>query len=171
MLAKMFERWQEWMYARGSARMISRPNEAGDGVEDYLERFYLLKIAGRALFLHRFYRSDILDLHDHPWDWGHVVVRGGYYEHHLDGTEVWHGVGNPWWSFVLRVHAEVMHRVELEPKRAEYAWTLFWHGKRYHRWGFMVDGAWVAARDSGNENMQKTVGFVFPRKVRDLRDA
>jgi len=52
--------------------------------EPYLERYYLfLKDRERFpfnVFLHKFLKSDPDDVHDHPWPFLTIILRGGYYE-------------------------------------------------------------------------------------------
>ncbi len=169
----MFERWRVWMHARGSARMITRTMPDGTK-EPYLERFHLLQLWGWALFLHQFVMSDIVDFHDHPWSWGRLILRGRYAEHvrYPSGSSDLLFPRAGLRSFARR-EAKTMHRVELfdnwgitDPTPV---WTLFWHGPRCRQWGFMINDVWVAARESGNENRTRTVGFLFPRKLGESR--
>ena len=49
--------------------------------EPYLERYYLF-LKDRVtfpfnIFLHKFYKSDPDDLHDHPWNYITFIVKGG----------------------------------------------------------------------------------------------
>ena len=53
--------------------------------EPYLERYYLfLKDRGERfpfnVFLHKFLKSDPDDVHDHPWPYFTIILRGGYWE-------------------------------------------------------------------------------------------
>lgn len=178
-LKTLFAYWQLWMMERGSYRMIERHLATG-GTEEYLERFYLLKIFGRSLYLHRFWRSDLDGLHDHPWPWARIVLTGGYYEEGFDGKHTWCGPGH----FVYR-DAQTLHRVKLCESRAPGAtWTLFAHGRRCRDWGFVdnepwdydLDGDlihrpahWISAEASGaygpGGKTFKVQGVLFPRLV------
>ena len=57
-----------------------------DRVSDqpYLERYYLFLTDRKwfpfNVFLHRFLKSDPDDVHDHPWPYATLILRGGYYE-------------------------------------------------------------------------------------------
>jgi len=117
--------------------------------EPYLERYYLfLKDRNRFpfnVFLHKFLKSDPDDLHDHPWPYATIILKGGYYEwtpvYNKDGrkiTEVsrWCGPGH----FRL-CGANSFHRIELDPNVT--CWTLFMPGPQQREWGFMVKGTWV----------------------------
>lgn len=117
--------------------------------EPYLERYYLfLKDRGNFpfnVFLHKFLKSDPDDLHDHPWSYATIILKGGYYEwiptydaqgYKLCEVAVWRGPGS------FRVSsADSFHRIELDP--AVNCWTLFMPGPKQREWGFMVKDKWV----------------------------
>lgn len=121
----------------------------------YLERRYLIPRNQRANFyLHKFLKSDEDEaLHDHPWNWCSIILKGHYTEHRQDGTSR-RGPG----SIVLR-KPEVAHRVELDRvntgvvwqpgQRPEFTtrekpvWTLFLTGKKTRVWGFHCRLGWV----------------------------
>lgn len=107
--------------------------------EPYLTRYYLfLKDRDRFpfnIFLHNFHKGDPDDLHDHPWPWATLIVRGGYWEHTPDG-KFWRGVG----SFRTAA-ATQRHRIELDPDTD--VWTIFMPGPKCREWGFYPDGEWV----------------------------
>ena len=52
--------------------------------EPYLERYYVFlkdrKLFPFNVFLHRFLKSDPDHVHDHPWPYATLILRGGYYE-------------------------------------------------------------------------------------------
>jgi len=117
--------------------------------EPYLERYYLfLKDRERFpfnVFLHKFLKSDPDDLHDHPWPYATLILKGGYYEWvpEFDGqgkkigeSRHWRGPGH------FRVcRATSYHRIELDPNVT--AWTLFMPGPQQREWGFEVKGRWI----------------------------
>jgi hypothetical protein len=138
MIKKLFQRW-------GRHRVImDRVNG-----EPYLERYYVfLKDRKRFpfnIFVHKFLKSDPDDVHDHPWPYATLILKGGYWEwipvFDLRGTKiheycVWRGTG----SFRL-AHAESFHRIELDPDVE--CWTLFMPGIKQRDWGFLVKNKWV----------------------------
>ena len=68
-----------------------------DDNEPYLERYYLF-LKDRKSFafnvtLHRILKSDLDDLHDHPWPWVTVILQGGYREYTRAGKPKWKGTG------------------------------------------------------------------------------
>ena len=117
--------------------------------EPYLERYYLfLKERERFpfnVFLHKFLKSDPDDVHDHPWPFATLILRGGYWEwrpqFNSEGQKIgeiakWCGPG----SF-RTASARTYHRIELDP--AVTCWTLFMPGPKQRDWGFLVRNVWV----------------------------
>ena len=68
-------------------KMLGRYRIIKDRVDDeiYLERYYLFlkdrKTFPFNVFLHRFHKSDPDDLHDHPWNYRTLILKGGYWEY------------------------------------------------------------------------------------------
>lgn len=114
--------------------------------EPYLERYYLF-LKDRHwfpfnVFLHKFLKSDPDDVHDHPWPYATLILRGGYYEwvpqFNGQGQKIgeirhWRGPGH------FRVcSANSFHRIELKPEVD--CWTLFMPGPQRREWGFLIGG-------------------------------
>lgn len=151
----LFRAWVAWMKRRGSWKMVRRNGE------DYLERFYLLRLRGRALFLHRFWSSDPDAPHDHPWPWCSIVLTRGYAEHGI-------GVDDAKIVRPLRVNrheAQTFHRIRVREEDRGEVWTLFYHGRRERAWGFLQYGRWVSARVEGAQDDREMRGWLFPRFV------
>ncbi len=122
-----------------------------DRVSDqpYLERYYLFLTDRKwfpfNVFLHRFLKSDPDDVHDHPWPYATVILRGGYWEwvpkFNSAGQKIgeirhWRGPGH------FRVcSATSYHRIELCP--GVDCWTLFMPGPQRRQWGFLVNNQWI----------------------------
>lgn len=117
-----------------------------EGIDDYLERFYLMpRWITLGLFrvvIHRFWRSDnpLDGLHDHPWPYISIILKGGYIEHTICGA-------------VKRLPGDIIfscanhfHRVELLEENTD-TWTLFIMGPRCRKWGFLIDGKWYNWKD------------------------
>lgn len=117
--------------------------------EPYLERYYLfLKERERFpfnIFLHKFLKSDPDDVHDHPWPYFTIILKGGYWEwipeFNSQGEKIgeiahWRGPGSFRWC-----SADSYHRIELDP--AVTAWTLFMPGPKQRDWGFLVRNRWI----------------------------
>jgi hypothetical protein len=117
--------------------------------EPYLERYYLFlkdrKQFPFNVFLHKFLKSDPDDVHNHPWPYATLILKGGYYEwipqFNSIGEKIteigkWRGPGH------FRVcSASSYHRIELDP--AVECWTLFMPGPQKQEWGFLVANKWI----------------------------
>lgn len=130
---------------------LGRKRIVMDRVEDrpYLERYYLfLKDRDSFpfnIFLHRFLCSDPDDVHDHPWPYATLILKGGYWEwipqFNSRGEKVgeiakWRAPGSFRWA-----RANSYHRIELDPEVD--CWTLFMPGIKQRDWGFLVKNKWV----------------------------
>lgn len=117
--------------------------------EPYLERYYVFLCDRKwfpfNVFLHKFLKSDPDDVHDHPWPYATLILKGGYYEwvgkfnsngEKIGEERMWRGPGH------FRVcSATSYHRIELDPNVT--AWTLFMPGPQKREWGFWYKGAWM----------------------------
>ena len=138
MFLKLLERWDR------KRIVLDRTSN-----EPYLERYYLfLKDRDTFpfnIFLHKFLKSDPDDVHDHPWPYFTIILRGGYWEwipefngqgEKIGETAHWRGPGSFRWC-----SADSYHRIELDPNVT--AWTLFMPGPKQRDWGFLVKNKWV----------------------------
>ena len=117
--------------------------------EPLLTRYYLFlkdrKWFPFNVFLHKFHKGDPGDVHDHPWPYATLILKGGYYEwtpiFNYDGKKIaercaWRGPGH------FRIcSASSFHRIELDP--AVTTWTLFMPGPQKREWGFLVNNKWI----------------------------
>jgi len=124
----------------------------------YLTRYYLFlenrTIFPFNIFLHQFHKSDDPILHDHPWNYITIIVKGGYWEYVLDYNEhghiigekkLWRGAGH-----IRRCPAESYHRIEIEP--GVDCWTIFIPGIKRREWGFIErDDNWSTLKWIPNE--------------------
>ena len=165
---KWFERLALWIEKRGGRRDIYRTENGKPKL--YLVRFYLFKSKWCELMLHRFYMSDAIEPHDHPWASFGWILKTGYYEHVGPNNEFrnWRKPG----AFGCRGTID-FHRVEILPGTEGEVWTLFGTFRRKKDWGFIVDGNYVnwkthmrntGTLDEQSEYFQFSNGF-FPRKV------
>lgn len=110
----------------------------------YLERYYVFlkdrKWFPFNVFIHKFLRSDPDDIHDHPWSYATLILKGGYYEWtpifnsqgaKIGETRRWRRPGH-----VRFCRATSYHRIELKPNVD--CWTLFMPGPQKREWGFLV---------------------------------
>lgn len=107
--------------------------------EPYLERYYLLNCRPYCrLVLHKFLKSDIDGLHDHPWGFENYVITGGYWEHTREG-KFWRGPG-----YQGKYPANYFHRIELDPQTTDEVWTAVLMGPKEKDWGFLNESNdWV----------------------------
>jgi hypothetical protein len=121
--------------------------------EPYLERYYLfLKDRDSFpfnVFLHKFLKGDPDDVHDHPWGYFTLILKGGYYEwipqfnelgEKVGETRYWRGPGH-----FRSCRPNSYHRIELDP--GVTAWTLFMPFKKVREWGFLVKNKWIHNED------------------------
>ena len=139
------KKFLNWLDNLGRKRIVmDRINN-----EPYLERYYLfLKDRQRFpfnIFLHKFLKSDPDDVHDHPWPYATLILKGGYYEwtpqFGIDGKKIgemarWCGPGH-----FRTCSANSYHRIELDP--TVECWTLFMPGPQKREWGFLVNNTWI----------------------------
>lgn len=117
--------------------------------EPYLERYYVFlkerKWFPFNVFIHKFLKSDPDDVHDHPWPYATLILRGGYWEwlpqfdsqgNKIVEVVVWRGAGH------FRISsANSYHRIELDPEVT--CWTMFMPGPQRREWGFLVNNRWT----------------------------
>lgn len=127
--------WQETIYEDGVA---------------YLTRYTLLWTPLLRLYLHRIHKSDAgRELHDHPWGFVSLILRGGYKEHLPGVNGIPHAVLH-WKPMDIIFHrARDFHRVELfEDNGVEReATTLVLCGPKVKPWGFLTRAGWVEASE------------------------
>lgn len=122
-----------------------------------LERYHLLRTPWFRVMFHVFHRSDAdVELHDHPWSFLTIILKGGYTEvrpiaafrsmlkYERDGWQFTHpsvierAICRPgmvlwrphWWA----------HRVELE--RGQKSYSLVFAGPFVRSWGFFTADGW-----------------------------
>jgi len=120
-----------------------------EGNEPYLIRYYVFlkdrKLFPFNVFLHKFLKSDPDDVHDHPWPYATLILRGGYYEwipkfndkkEMIGEIRKWRGPGH------FRIsRPSSYHRIELQ--EGVTPWTLFMPGPQQREWGFLVNNQWI----------------------------
>lgn len=134
--------------------------------EDYMHRYYMFlkdrKNFPFNLTLHKIVKSDDPILHDHPWPFLTVILKGGYYEHtplyNNDGKVIgelsrWRGPG----SIIFR-KAKDFHWLELD-ETVGPATTLFFMGPQQRDWGFLV-----------NRTKQKTQWIQWENYLENYKD-
>lgn len=109
------------------------PDYDSDG--NYLTRLRVVQTPWFGVYLHRFDHPDPRPtLHDHPWNFTAVVLRGGYIERRLDPhTGVVDEARRVRWINRVRTHdAHAIVRLLRVP-----TWTLLFVGTRRRTWGYL----------------------------------
>ncbi len=105
----------------------------------YMRRWRLIHNRFFGVRVHCIHRSDIdRDLHDHPFSFMSILLRGSYVEETVDGNKRQYGAGS-----ILFRSAEALHRLEVR----DPVWTLVIRGPSRRDWGFLTSRGWVTADD------------------------
>lgn len=139
-LAKtLTQRLRRWVEGRIGARnpdfVIGPPGEP------YLIRWWLIPRNPLCnIYAHLILRSDDdRALHDHPWGFISIILRGNYAEWRTDklGEYRWHYIAGD----VLLRSPRTLHRIAIDPQRS--ALSLVITGPRIRQWGFQTKDGWV----------------------------
>lgn len=121
----------------------------------YLRRWWLVKTPWGGIMLHRMGGPDARPtLHDHPFAFVSIVLRGGYIERRRRGRSMDVQLNRVRWLNVMR--RDDAHSIRLLLRYP--TWTLVFTGKHRRTWGFWeptgVDGVYLWTRhdafDSGH---------------------
>ena len=159
-MQKIKNKFLKWLESRGRKRIILDRISS----EPYLERYYLFlkdrKKFPFNIFLHKFLKSDPDDVHDHPWPYATLILKGGYYEwtalfdannNKIGETRNWRGPGH------FRIcSANSFHRIEL--KEGVDCWTMFMPGPHRREWGFLVNNKWIHNEKYLYDRKQQSIG-------------
>lgn len=123
-----------------------------DPTEVYLTRWRLVQTPWFGVLLHCIRRPDHdRHLHDHPWPFVSIILRGGYVERRA--RNVWratmHAAGHPNRArlrtrrpgSIARMRRGEFHAIEA--LRAEPTWTLVLAGRRSNGWGYATEHGFV----------------------------
>lgn len=116
----------------------------------YMTRWYIFDTPWFGVKLHKIVLSDHECVHDHPWDFISIILKGGYIEHvekevlgsqSVDDSDVSikksSKIYHP--GSILFRKAEHRHRLEIH----QPAWTLVITLKRRRKWGFWTKTGWM----------------------------
>lgn len=113
-----------------------------------LTRLRIVSTPWFGVMVHWLHRKDAdRDLHDHPWPFASVIIRGGYTETYRLSTNgtVHHRRRTRFKNPVTFASFKFRHRItRVEPGTV----TLILRGPKTREWGFWVDGvAWMPHYD------------------------
>lgn len=133
-----FEGWHDRLAESGPRGWRAYRHDLGD----YMHRV-ILQAPGATLRLHKILRSDEGDLHDHPWDFTSLILRGYYEEEGLapPGSSlrvIPTGVFGP--GDYNSKRATDVHRLTIHEGPV---WTFVETGPRVRDWGFATAQGWV----------------------------
>jgi hypothetical protein len=152
------------------ANFLMRHSEPYDEIADYMERRWVFRlgrwgknakygyVAGR---LNRILRSDSdRALHDHPWPYVTLILRGGYYEvtekpwYSMTTGECFPETKVQWYGPGSILFRGTKHKHRLVLPTGQTALTLFITLPFKQQWGFFVNGVKVYWRDYLKDNKQ-----------------
>lgn len=135
------------------------------GGELHFRRWRILETPWFNIYIHGIYKEDEeAHLHDHPWNYLSIVLRGYFSERTLNYDVITDENKKEWKSrrieenvigpssFIYR-KAESFHKIQKLHSNAVF--TLFFTGKRKREWGYDLSGNWVdhiTYRKMKNEN-------------------
>jgi hypothetical protein len=108
----------------------------GETDNPYMLRWHIIpRNKFLCIYLHKFLRDDDdRALHDHPWNFVSVMLKGSYDEYTPEGV-----ISRSAPSVAYR-KADHQHRVEL---RSKACWTLVFRGSVIREWGFWCPQGFV----------------------------
>lgn len=137
-----------------------------DPSKNYLERLRIVATPFFSIYLHRLGTPDSRPtLHDHPWSFVSLIVRGGYIEQRLNPhtrqTEPKH---RRWVNVMRRDDFHYIESLDRTP-----TWTLLLVGVRRRTWGYLRpmhrEGGWTW--DQFDTDVH---GYEFDRAMEQRRD-
>lgn len=141
-------------------KIITRGND-----KEYLIRYSLpwLTCKWFAVKVHNILLSDDACLHDHPWSFISVILRGSYLEHQT--KKVWKPIfGRGLWKevkiaryfgagHILWRPKNTIHRLQLLEKdgKPQTAWTLVITFRKVKEWGFFTPKGFINWREYNDD--------------------
>jgi hypothetical protein len=109
----------------------------------YLIRYYILKTRIISIYVHNILLDDDADMHDHPWWFIVLILKGGYWEQ-MPGRKIFRRPLDT----IFHKPTDI-HRIELGVKyfdgipRIIPSWSLVILGPKVREWGFHTKEGWV----------------------------
>ena len=138
-----------YLTKKGRRRIINDPING----RPYMYRYHLFKNkneddeqTGFNIFLHKIVQSDGRHLHDHPWNYATLILKGGYWENTPTG-KFWRGPGSIRFNRAKNLHFIRLGSNNVEGRVEEIpCTTLFIRFKKKQDWGFLVNGSWIDSK-------------------------
>jgi hypothetical protein len=106
----------------------------------YFKRWELLKLPFGYIYLHQILRADEDGhLHDHPYDFVSLIIKGGYIEQ-VDSGKVFFR-NRKLLSAVYMPATGIYHKIY---KLHAPTWSLVFASNRKHHWGYKYKDGWVS---------------------------
>lgn len=103
------------------------------------------KILGQHIKVHKFLRSDTDCMHDHPWAFLSILIKGSYYEK----TPM--SPGSPWFKVkkysspcILYRPAKYIHNLSIDETKTVISIVI--NFKKVRSWGFWTKKGWIGWR-------------------------
>jgi hypothetical protein len=128
----------DWMFFKKID--INVTDQVTGATELYLRRWVIFRTPWGQLMLHKILKPDPdRELHDHPWSFRALILKGGYYEivqrfPKSPAYVRYHETGN-----VNNHTCYDWHRIDCL-RDNKPAWTLVLTGKKQKSWSFLVEG-------------------------------
>lgn len=145
MLSWLIKKFIKHCESTGKYWIITGRPHKDHGVEvPYLIRYFVFRSKYLTIYIHRFLRSDLDDLHDHPWSFMTYIIEGSYKEHTFYGVNERSINKN---RLVFKNNKD-FHRVEVNENlpiedKEKGCLTLFVCGPKTKEWGFLDKGKWT----------------------------
>jgi len=153
--------------------------------ELHFERWAIVECEKFSIYIHRIHKEDKdEDLHNHPWNFASLILKGSYVEEHLpfDYPEWWHCPIptntrlKKFFSFSKgdRGFYHKIKKIEKGP-----VWSLFFTWGKHEEWGYWVEklGTYVDneayrfLKNNGKlEELKNKSNFVYTMQLMKIRD-
>lgn len=114
----------------------------------HFRRWRILSTPWFSIFVHGIYqRDEDKHLHNHPWDYVSIVLKGTY----IEATKNWKPDWSNCWDFTTRGPLSIVSRDAGQYHKVATivdgpVYSLFFTSSRYNHWGYSVEGLYVNHR-------------------------
>lgn len=109
----------------------------------HFKRFAVVECKWFNIYIHTILKADEdPHLHDHPWDYVSLVLKGSFLEGSVDKNKDSVMTALVRGSISMQ-KAERFHKIVMLSLASKMVKTLFFTGPRRREWGYDVDGTWI----------------------------